>query len=101
MDRIMFGDLRETTALLFGELAGERDRHVDLLGAFGLRTHESDPYQAKRPLLALGVQAHGHALARPQRGEHELGRLGPSSAPPETAGSSAVSRCGPMATVCT
>src|SRR4051812_1247866 len=32
MDRTMFRDLEQTTALLFGELADKRDRHVDLLG---------------------------------------------------------------------
>src|SRR5258708_3377675 len=76
MDRAVLGDLQETTALLRGELADERDGHVDLLGAFGPRTHESDSDRAKRPLFALGVQAYGHALARPQRGEQELGRIG-------------------------
>src|SRR6266404_3434861 len=65
VDRTMFRDLQQTTALLFGELADERERHVDLLGASGPRTHESDSYRVQRQLLALGVQAHGHALARP------------------------------------
>src|SRR3954471_16386293 len=69
MDRTMFRDLQQTVALLFGELADERDRHVDLVGALGLRTRESDAYRAQRPLFALGIQAHGHALARAQRGE--------------------------------
>jgi hypothetical protein len=40
MHGTMFGDLQETTTLLFGELADKRDSHVDPLGAFGPRTRE-------------------------------------------------------------
>src|SRR5260221_12762936 len=64
MDRTMFRDLQQSTALFFGELPDERERHVDLLGAFGPRTHESDSYPAQRPVLSLWLRRPGHAPSR-------------------------------------
>src|SRR5215467_11003377 len=50
----------------------------------------------KRPSFRLGIHAQSHARARAQSSQQEFIRIGPASLPPESYGSSARSRCGPI-----
>jgi len=62
MDRTMVGHLQETAALLFGELADERDRLVDLVGDVGLR---SAPRSRSHAALMIASSSAVGAAPRP------------------------------------